>query len=126
MGGLPDQAGQVFPVGDVSTTLGRSLNCDIQLADQNISRLHAELLWEGGRLFLVHRSQVNRSLVNNEQITDRLELLGGEEIQLADRVVLRLKIERAEAEESVEAPAVEPVDEALVEAVEATPSAYQA
>ncbi len=38
MGGLPDQAGQVFEVGSGTTTLGRGLNCDIQLADQNLSR----------------------------------------------------------------------------------------
>ncbi|MBB84905.1 MAG: cyclic nucleotide-binding protein [Deltaproteobacteria bacterium] len=96
MGGLPDQAGQSFDVGPETTTLGRGLACDIQLADQSISRLHAELVWEGETLVLVHKSQVNRTLVNGVQITDRLELAGGEEIQLADRVVLRLRIEAAE------------------------------
>lgn len=120
MAGLPDQAGQVFPVGDASTTLGRGLNCDVQLADQSISRLHAELLWEGDQLFLVHRSQVNRTLVNNVQITDRIALQGGEELQFADRVVLRLKIEHAEAkvEESAAPAAAKPVDEAPVGSVE--------
>ncbi|MGB0618815.1 MAG: NAD(P)-binding domain-containing protein [Myxococcota bacterium] len=96
MGGLPDQAGQSFHVGPETTTLGRGLACDVQLADQSISRLHAELVWEGETLVLVHKSQVNRTLVNGVQITDRLELAGGEEIQLADRVVLRLRIEAAE------------------------------
>jgi len=120
MGGLPDQAGQVFEVGPESTTLGRGLNCDIQLADQSISRLHAELLWEGETLFLVHRSQVNRTLVNNEPVTDRRELTGGEEMQFADRVVLRLKIERAEAEVEAPAPVATPeIDATQVGAVEA-------
>lgn len=64
MGGLPDQVGKIFDVGPETTTLGRGLNCDIQLSDQGISRLHAELVWEGETLFLVHKSQVNRTLVN--------------------------------------------------------------
>lgn len=102
MGGLPNQAGQVFAVGAESTTLGRGLSCDIQLPDQSISRLHAEVVWEGDALFLVHKSQVNRTLVNGEEIQGRVPLSGGEEIQFADRVVLRLKIESDEVE--VEAP----------------------
>jgi len=99
MGGLPDQAGQVFDVGPERTTIGRSLDCDIQLADASISRLHAELSWEEGALFLVHRSQVNRTLVGGEPVLERVALAGGEEIQLADRVVLRLRIEREAQEE---------------------------
>ena len=83
MGGLPDQAGRSFEIGPETTTLGRGLACDVQLADQSISRLHAELVWEGERLVLVHKSQVNRTLVNGVQVTDRLALSGGEEIQLA-------------------------------------------
>lgn len=122
MGGLPDQAGQVFEVGDDTTTLGRGLSCDIQLADQSISRLHAELVWEGDTLFLEHRSQVNRTLVNGTQITDRVALAGGEEIQLADRVVLRLKLEREEAEEAPE-PTPAPPAEAPTEAPTEVPAA---
>lgn len=99
MGGLPDQAGQIFEVGRGTTTLGRGLGCDIQLPDQSISRLHAELVWEGDSLFLIHKSQVNRTLVNGTEIDGRQRLTGGEEVQLADRVVLRIKIESdAEAE----------------------------
>ena len=93
MGGLPDQAGQVFQIGADRTTLGRGLNCDISLADPNISRLHAELVWEGDVLVLVHKSQVNRTIVDGTEVADRLALVGGEEIQFADRVVLRIKIE---------------------------------
>ncbi|MFP6655168.1 MAG: NAD(P)-binding domain-containing protein [Myxococcota bacterium] len=93
MEGLPDQAGQVFEVGAETTTLGRGLGCDIQLADRSISRLHAEFLWQGDELFLIHKSQVNRTLVNGVEVQDRQRLVGGEEIQFADRVVLRVKIE---------------------------------
>ena len=120
MGGLPDQAGQVFEVGPEATTLGRGLNCDIQLADQSISRLHAEVVWEGETLVLVHKSQVNRTLVNGTQITERTPLSGGEEIQLADRVVLRLKLEVEEDEAEASAAASSPeVDATQIGSVEA-------
>jgi Fe-S-cluster-containing dehydrogenase component/thioredoxin reductase/CRP-like cAMP-binding protein/pSer/pThr/pTyr-binding forkhead associated (FHA) protein len=93
MEGLPDQAGQVFEVGAETTTLGRGLHCDIQLADQSISRLHAEFVWQGDVLILIHRSQVNRTFVNGVEVPDRQPIESGEEIQFADRVVLRVKIE---------------------------------
>ena len=100
MEGLPDQAGQIFEVGSGPTTLGRGLSCDIQLADRNISRLHAELVWEGDVLVLVHKSEVNRTTVDGNELVGRLPLTGGEEIQFADRVVLRVKIESLTAAES--------------------------
>jgi len=111
MAGLPDQAGHVFEVGSGTTSLGRGLNCDIQLADESISRLHAELVWEGESLVLIHRSRVNRTLVDSEPLPDRIVLTGGEEIQLADRVVLRLLIEDAAADDGAEAPAAEQAPE---------------
>lgn len=96
MSGLPDQAGRVFAVQAGTTTLGRGLACDVQLTDQSISRLHAELVWEGSQLFLLHKSRVNRTLINGREISGRVLLSGGEEIQLADRVVLRVKLESPE------------------------------
>ena len=121
MGGLPDQAGQVFEVGAGSTTLGRGLNCGIRLADRSISRLHAEVVWEGETLVLIHRSQVNRTLVNGNQILERTPLAGGEEIQLADRVVLRLKLEvEAVAAEAASATPDPEVDATQLGSVEAS------
>ncbi len=93
MSGLPDHAGCVFEVGLGTATLGRSLGCDIQLANRNISRLHAERVWEGETLVLINKSQVNRTLVDGSEVSDRSSLAGGEEIMFADQVVLRLKIE---------------------------------
>ena len=97
MSGLPDQAGQVFELDPGVTTIGRGLACVIQLPDQNVSRVHAELLWEGEELVLVHKSQVNRTLINGVEVVGRQTLSGGDEIQFADRVVLRLKIEAADS-----------------------------
>lgn len=126
MGGLPDQAGQTFDVGAETTSLGRGLSCDVQLADQSISRLHAELAWEGDTLFLEHKSQVNRTLVNGEPVTGRRALSGGEEIQLADRVVLRVKIERDAATASEEGSSPGGVDETRVGQVDTAPPPVEA
>ena len=104
MGGLPDLAGRVFEIGPEPTSLGRGLQCDIQLPDPGISRLHAELVWEGTSLVLVHKSGVNRTLVDGVEVAGRITLVGGEEIQLADRIVLRIKVEAGEAAEEVAEP----------------------
>ncbi len=108
MAGLPDLAGQVYEVGPGTTTLGRGLSCDIQLPDQSISRTHAELVWQGDSLFLVHKSQVNRTLVDGVVVSERRALRGGEEIQLADRVVLRLRIVPGAARDDSAASAASP------------------
>jgi len=97
MSGLPDQAGQVFDLEQGVTSIGRGLACGIQLPDQNVSRVHAELVWEGEELVLLHKSQVNRTLVNGVEVAGRKTLSGGDEIQFADRVVLRLKVEVADS-----------------------------
>jgi thioredoxin reductase/Fe-S-cluster-containing dehydrogenase component/CRP-like cAMP-binding protein len=123
MAGLPDQAGQVYEVGPETTSVGRGLSCAVQLADQNISRLHAELVWEGSALILIHRSGVNRTLVNGEEVVDRVQVRSGDELQFADQVVLRLKLDSdapvvAADEPNVEAPTA-PASAARLDAAEA-------
>ena len=81
-------AGQSFPVVDQST-LGRSPDCTIPLADKQISRLHCCIEFEGDAAFLLHLSSTSTTKVNRTAVKDRYHLRGGEEITLADHVVLR-------------------------------------
>ena len=46
---------------------------------------------DGERLLLVHCSRTNQSFVNGAPVTERAPLRDGDQIQLADRVVLRLE-----------------------------------
>jgi pSer/pThr/pTyr-binding forkhead associated (FHA) protein len=98
--GIRELEGRRLPLIARTNRLGRSPSNEIVLPEQGVSRLHAELVWEGDRLFFVHKSQVNPSYVDGERVDGRMSLAGGETIQLADRVALRIELgEAAEAQQ---------------------------
>ena len=59
--------------------LGRSKDCDIQLADPNVSRRHAELRQEGSAYWLIDLDSTNGSQVNGTR-TARAKLESGDTI----------------------------------------------
>jgi pSer/pThr/pTyr-binding forkhead associated (FHA) protein/class 3 adenylate cyclase len=95
--GIRELEGRRLPLIARTNRLGRSPSNEIVLPEQGVSRLHAELVWDGDQLFFVHKSQVNPSYVEGERVEDRVPLHGGETIQLADRVALRVELGDAEA-----------------------------
>jgi len=99
--GPADLLGTRFMLFRRSTTLGRSADCDVCLPEKGVSRCHAVISWEGGVPVLEHRSQTNPSLVNGVPVFGpqglRHPLQDGDEIQLADRVTLRLELKTGPA-----------------------------
>lgn len=75
-------------------SIGRGLDCDVRIPEPGISRLHAQLVWQGNQLFLEHRSGTSSTCVDGRTVSDRVELAGDAEIQLSDNVVLRLELRR--------------------------------
>jgi hypothetical protein len=59
--------------------IGRSKDCDIQLADPNVSRRHAELRQEGSAYWLIDLDSTNGSQVNGHR-TARAKLESGDTI----------------------------------------------
>jgi pSer/pThr/pTyr-binding forkhead associated (FHA) protein len=90
--GLNAAAERSFPVWSTGTTIGRAKDNDVQLADMGVSRRHAELTVEDGRLLLVHHSKVNITLLNGCEVIDREAVNSGDVIQLADKIVLRVRL----------------------------------
>ena len=82
--------GRRFAVRNTSISIGRGEECYVSLPERGVSRSHAELRHEGGRLMLVHLSRTNPTLVNGVPVRDRQRLYGGDQIQLASKVMLRL------------------------------------
>jgi class 3 adenylate cyclase len=87
-------ADRSFPIWSTRTTLGRARECDVQITDMGVSRLHAELVQDGGSLVLVHHSKVNPTLLNGCAVLDREHVGNGDSIQLADSVELRVELRR--------------------------------
>src|SRR5690606_13214411 len=53
-----------------SIVLGRSRDCDVVLADTNVSRRHAELVRHGGGFVLRDLDSTNGSLVNGRRVRE--------------------------------------------------------
>lgn len=90
--GVDDLHDSHFSIGMGTTTIGRGDDVDVQIPERGVSRLHAEIEISGRSLVLVHRSGTNQTFVNGFPILDRAELEDGDEIQLADRVALRVQL----------------------------------
>ncbi|HEX8731741.1 MAG TPA: FHA domain-containing protein [Ktedonobacterales bacterium] len=67
------------------TLIGRESDNDIVLDDERISRRHAELRWERGRVELADYGSLNGTLVNEQAVRGRLPLRVGDVIQLGKR-----------------------------------------
>jgi hypothetical protein len=67
--------------------LGRSRDCDIQLADANVSRRHAELRQEGASYWIVDLGSTNGMEVNGKRVK-RAKLSDGDTFTLGSTEVL--------------------------------------
>ena len=68
------QAGQVYPLREGKTALGRSPNCEIKLNSNGISKEHAAILVTNGKLILTDSDSRNGTFVNGVRIQNhRLE-----------------------------------------------------
>jgi hypothetical protein len=76
-----DYEGKQHRVEKRRVVIGRSRECDIQLADPNTSRRHAELRQEGASYWLVDLDSTNGSEVNGKR-TKRAKLEDGDTITL--------------------------------------------
>ena len=67
--------------------LGRSKDCDIQLADPNVSRRHAELRQEGAAYWLIDLDSTNGTQINGRR-TARAKLDSGDTITIGSTELL--------------------------------------
>lgn len=71
--------GERYVLGDRSVSIGRLPECDITLADANVSRHHAEVRPHGDGFALVDLGSTNGSKVNGVRVSQR-ELRDGDEL----------------------------------------------
>jgi pSer/pThr/pTyr-binding forkhead associated (FHA) protein len=73
--------GSSHQVKERRVVIGRSKDCDIQLADANVSRRHAELRQEGASYWIVDLGSTNGLEVNGKRVK-RAKLRSGDTITL--------------------------------------------
>jgi pSer/pThr/pTyr-binding forkhead associated (FHA) protein len=67
-------AGRLVELSAERVVLGRSRECDVRVADLNVSRRHAEVRDEDGDYILVDLGSTNGTLLNGRRVdTQRLE-----------------------------------------------------
>lgn len=75
-----------WTVGEDELLLGRSADCDIQLADGSVSRRHARLAFRDGTWIIQDLDSTNGTIVNGE-LVGRYQLCAGDRIQLGDQIL---------------------------------------
>ena len=88
--GIPALENETFPLRIDVTLVGRSSECDVAVPEPGISRQHCRCEWQGDQLVLFHMSETNSTCVNGVAVTGQKRLSEGDEILLADRVMLRV------------------------------------
>jgi hypothetical protein len=73
--------GRTHPVTSRVVVIGRSRECDVQLADTNVSRRHAELRQDGATYWLVDLGSTNGTDLNGRRI-EREKLSDGDTITI--------------------------------------------
>ncbi len=95
--GVPGLENESFPLGLVGTVVGRSGQCDVTIPEPGISRQHLRCEWQGDELVLIHLSATNSTCVNGDLVEGSRRLYDGDELVLADQVVLRVQLSGAQS-----------------------------
>ena len=81
------QADEVFYLDHSTVTLGRDPHCDIFLNDMTVSRYHAEIAINPGRVVLTDKGSLNGTWVDGK-VCDEVELHEGSIIQIGTFVMM--------------------------------------
>ena len=84
IGAIVQRDGTRHPAGNSTMKMGRSTDNDIQIADGQASRHHAEIRYDNGRHHIVDLNSTNGTLVNDKRITSTQVLSHGDIITIGN------------------------------------------
>src|SRR5262249_18065487 len=106
--------GREIPITHTPFTIGRDPSCQLRPKSANISRRHCMLMIDNDRVFVRDFGSTNGTLVNDQRITDTVELHDSDRLQV-DRLFFEVRLAAAEtviqasaATEVASAPAKKP------------------
>jgi len=83
-----DRMGEMFPLNDGRTSIGRGLHADVRINDEGISRAHAQIERDSEHFYLSDAGSTNGTFANGERV-DRYSLNEGDKIQIGASSVLK-------------------------------------
>lgn len=78
---------QRFPLKSASCVIGRSSECDVQIAERRLSRRHCEIVCMDGIYFVKDLGSQNGTYVNRKRIQDIHELEAGDVLNFAEYAI---------------------------------------
>jgi len=115
-----ENAGQTFPLGQESITIGRSPNCDIVIADRSASRSHAQIVFRDNRHYAQDMGSTHGTFINDAHNNQEVVLNNGDVIRIG---VTEFVYQGDALEETVDDPIVG-IDEKPVESLSAETIAF--
>ena len=92
-----DGIGQMVELAHEQTVLGRDAGCDLELADDSVSRRHAAIEFAGGGFDVVDLGSTNGTYVNDVRVA-RQRLNAGDRLRVGNQIFRFLGADRIEAE----------------------------
>lgn len=89
-----EMPGRMFRVDEAEMVIGRVPECDVQLTDAGVSRMHAQLEQNAFGVEVVDLGSTNGTFVNGDRV-ERCTLRDGDKVQLGSTVVLRFNLQDA-------------------------------
>ena len=83
-----ENLGQMFPVGDAETVIGRAADASVRLKDDGVSRKHARIFQKDGDVSVEDLKSANGTLVNGQRI-ECAALKDGDKIQVGSTTILK-------------------------------------
>jgi hypothetical protein len=77
---LEPATGSPLELGLIRSIVGRGRTADVHLTNDDVSRQHALLWREAGAIWLADLDSANGTFVNDERLTDVMDLLNGDRI----------------------------------------------
>jgi len=77
--------GNLIPLGQVPTVIGRSTGCKIMLDDSEVSRRHARLVVRDGDLWLDDLASANGAFINEERVDGSSKLRADDTIRIGSQ-----------------------------------------
>lgn len=78
--------GKTLKLPERTITIGRELECDIRVADSDVSRMHCELVPREGELYVVDLKSRNGTCVNDIPIQEETQLDSGDQLRVGPMV----------------------------------------
>jgi len=78
--------GKTLKLPERTITIGRELECDIRIADSDVSRMHCELVPRDGELYVVDLKSRNGTCVNDIPIQEETPLHSGDQLRVGPMV----------------------------------------